>query len=235
MSITSSTIGKRTFKIVLLGDTSTGKTSIIERFVNNKFEEKDNVSLYIRSQQSGSISSAKMSRSRTPHVVCNFGTLLDRRGIAASSLVILRMQCALSLYLMSTVPIPLITGADTLANVQSWIDLFRENRGDRTVMTICGNKADLERYNWPYVSEYDKKLLSQYVEKYKIKYYEVSALTGNNVDSMFYAIIDQINSLQHSKRSKIMVEDNFDLIPPNTTEALQSDRGNENHNDTDIV
>ena len=38
MSITSSTIGKRTYKIVLMGDTSTGKTSIIERFVNNKFE-----------------------------------------------------------------------------------------------------------------------------------------------------------------------------------------------------
>jgi GTPase SAR1 family protein len=38
MSITSSTIGKRTYKIVLMGDSSTGKTSIIERFVNNKFE-----------------------------------------------------------------------------------------------------------------------------------------------------------------------------------------------------
>lgn len=43
MSITSSTIGKKTYKVVLLGDSSTGKTSIIERFVNNKFEEKDNV------------------------------------------------------------------------------------------------------------------------------------------------------------------------------------------------
>ena len=45
MSITSSTIGKRTYKVILLGDTSTGKTSIIERFVNNKFEGKDNVRL----------------------------------------------------------------------------------------------------------------------------------------------------------------------------------------------
>lgn len=43
MSITSSTFGKRTYKIVLLGDSATGKTSIIDRFVNNKFEEKDNV------------------------------------------------------------------------------------------------------------------------------------------------------------------------------------------------
>jgi GTPase SAR1 family protein len=37
MSITSSTFGKRTYKIVLLGDSATGKTSIIDRFVNNKF------------------------------------------------------------------------------------------------------------------------------------------------------------------------------------------------------
>ena len=44
MSITSSTFGKRTYKIILLGDTNTGKTSIIERFVNDNFEGKENVS-----------------------------------------------------------------------------------------------------------------------------------------------------------------------------------------------
>ena len=46
MSITSSTIGKKTYKVVLFGDSATGKTSIIERFVNNKFEDKDNVCLF---------------------------------------------------------------------------------------------------------------------------------------------------------------------------------------------
>lgn len=46
-SITSSTLGKKTYKIIFLGDSGTGKTSIIERFVNNQFEEKENVRIYI--------------------------------------------------------------------------------------------------------------------------------------------------------------------------------------------
>ena len=35
--MSGSSIGKKTYKIVLLGECSTGKTSIIERFVNNRF------------------------------------------------------------------------------------------------------------------------------------------------------------------------------------------------------
>ena len=42
-SITSSTLGKKTYKIRFLGDSGTGKTRIIERFVNNQCEEKENV------------------------------------------------------------------------------------------------------------------------------------------------------------------------------------------------
>lgn len=43
MSINSSNYSKKTFKVILLGDSNTGKTSIIERFVNNKFSDKENV------------------------------------------------------------------------------------------------------------------------------------------------------------------------------------------------
>ena len=46
-SITSSTLGRKTYKIIFLGDSGTGKTSIIERFVNNHFEEKENVPMLL--------------------------------------------------------------------------------------------------------------------------------------------------------------------------------------------
>jgi len=37
-------------------------------------------------------------------------------------------------------------GSETLESLQSWIELFRDNRGDKTVMAVCGNKCDLPKY-----------------------------------------------------------------------------------------
>lgn len=39
----SSMTGKSKFKIVFLGDQNTGKSSIIERFINDKFNPESNV------------------------------------------------------------------------------------------------------------------------------------------------------------------------------------------------
>lgn len=62
-----------------------------------------------------------------------------------------------------------------------WIDLFKDNRGERTVMAICANKCDLSKYFMSYLRQYDDKSLLNLCEKNKMKCYEASALTGNGV------------------------------------------------------
>ncbi len=46
MSLSSSTVNARIkYKIVVLGDTQVGKTSIIDRFINDRFETSYNVQM----------------------------------------------------------------------------------------------------------------------------------------------------------------------------------------------
>jgi hypothetical protein len=54
-----------------------------------------------------------------------------------------------------------------------------------------------------------------------MKYYEVSALNGNNVEIMFFAMIDEITILQQVRRKKALNDDE-DINPPLTTENLRS-------------
>jgi GTPase SAR1 family protein len=48
MSLSSSTVGaKIKYKMVILGDPQVGKTSIIDRFINDRFETSYNVLLKV--------------------------------------------------------------------------------------------------------------------------------------------------------------------------------------------
>lgn len=61
------------------------------------------------------------------------------------------------------------------------------------------------------------------LEKYKMKFYETSAMNGNNIESMFFSLIDDINLLQQVRRKKAN-EDDFDFNAPLTTDNLKSER-----------
>lgn len=56
-----------------------------------------------------------------------------------------------------------------------------------------------------------------------MKFYETSALNGNNIESMFFSLIDDINLLQQVRRKKAN-EDDFDFNAPLTTDNLKSER-----------
>ena len=50
--------------------------------------------------------------------------------------------------------------------------------------------------------DYDKKTLTALLQKYKMKYYEASALTASNIENIFFSLIDDITLLQQARRKK---------------------------------
>lgn len=122
--------------------------------------------MYISSSRSPLLEStfwAKMWPISPPPAVSSFGTQLDKNATVVSSPAISKMQFVLSLFSTSQVSSSIFrysngnTGPETLENLQSWIDLFRDNRGDRTVMALCGNKSDLGKSFLCYVGNTTRK------------------------------------------------------------------------------
>ena len=57
-----------------------------------------------------------------------------------------------------------------------------------------------------------------------MKYYQTSALAGTHVESMFFGIIEDIVIMQQARRKRIGEDDDIDLIPPLTTDKINSHR-----------
>ena len=72
--------GKIKIKIVFLGNQSVGKSSIIDKYVNDKFDESSHVSFELSSRPSASISSRKIYSIKARAIGCNSGTRQGRRG-----------------------------------------------------------------------------------------------------------------------------------------------------------
>jgi GTPase SAR1 family protein len=85
----SSVSGKTKFKIVFLGDTNTGKTSIIDRFINDKFNPESTVNLFkMYSLPSGSILLVAMSTIRINTIDYSYGIQPDNNAIKVLYLAI---------------------------------------------------------------------------------------------------------------------------------------------------
>ena len=88
MNSSASTVtGKIKIKIVFLGNQAVGKSSIIDRYVNDRFDETAHVLPSPPSPPSVSTSSPKTSSTRPRATVCSSGTLLGRNASEPSSQV----------------------------------------------------------------------------------------------------------------------------------------------------
>lgn len=164
------------FKLVLLGESAVGKSSIVHRFVKNTFDD----------MRESTIGAAFLTQSITiPETETTvkfeiWDTAGQERYKSLAPMYYRNANAALCVYD--------ITSSSSFTKAQDWISELRKQAPEGIVIALVGNKTDLEEereVNQDEVEEYVRGLLNGGVSDAKIITAECSAKSGDGVIEIF--------------------------------------------------
>ena len=191
------------FKIITLGNSGTGKTSIIKSFVDGVFDEYQLVTL-------GNSFSFKILKINGINIKLNFIDTSGQEKFRSLSLSYFR-HVDVVLFVFD------LNEPNSFESVQYWIDFFNENNSGKNIKKkyLVGNKDDL-------VQKVDQDLIDELTRKNNILFFSTSAKNKNNIDLLFNYITNDLydyiqkkpknqndnNTIKVNEISKIKVNQN---------------------------
>ncbi|CCC68847.1 hypothetical protein NCAS_0B07630 [Naumovozyma castellii] len=188
------------FKLVLLGDSSVGKSSIVHRFVKDSFDEL----------RESTIGAAFLSQTikikaeeQEEDVVIKFeiwDTAGQERYKSLAPMYYRNANAALVVYDL--------TQKDSLVKARSWVEELKNKVGDEDlVIFLVGNKLDLCEGEED-LRAVDTSEAKAYAEEQNLLFTEVSAKTGQGVKEVFRSIGEKLYA---SKKDEILAKKNREL------------------------
>jgi len=116
-------------KMILLGESGVGKTSIISRYVENKF------SADVMSSSSMTFVSKKLTIDKQKIQLNIWDTVGQEKYRALSKLFFKDTKIVVLVYS--------IANLNTFQGLEYWLNLYKETIGDEAILGIVGNKSDL--------------------------------------------------------------------------------------------
>ena len=172
------------FKIALIGDSATGKTSILLRFVDDFFTEDTKSTI--------GIDFKFVSLELEPNIYGKM-QIWDTCGSE-------RFKSLTTSFIKSCKAFILvfdITRQNTFKNREQWIKTINENTSPQ-YMILIGNKNDLEKER-----QVKKESVINYCKEKLFNYMEISAKNNNNIEKMFKEVAYQLyNLVKKNKTSK---------------------------------
>ena len=162
-----------TIKILVVGDSTVGKTNFIRMFIENKFYQNYMTTSGIDLKTSNIEIKNKKIR------VQLWDTAGQEKYRAITTNLFLKVQGVLLVYDL--------TNEESFNNLKSWVKLIKDECGKQMQMLIVGNKSDLDEQR-----VVDKNIANEYAKEEKLEYIETSSKTGDNVQKAITMLCEKV-------------------------------------------
>merc|ERR1712127_404824 len=172
----------RKFKLVFLGEQSVGKTSVISRFMYDKFDNSYQATIGI-----DFLSKTMYLEDRTVRL-----QLWDTAGQE-------RFRSLIPSYIRdSTVAVVVydVTNINSFNQTNKWIDDVRTERGTDVIIVLVGNKTDLADKRQVSIDEGERK-----AKELNVMFIETSAKTGYNVKQLFRRVAAALPGMEPKEQT----------------------------------
>ena len=174
------------YKIILVGDSGVGKTSILKKFINNEFNEDIKCTINVD------------FFSKSIKIDKNLYTNLKIYDTAGQE----KYRALIKQYYQGTDGIILVfdlTNENSFNKLKSWINEVSDNT-EKSQIILVGNKADLiER-------KIDEETAENFAKQKDMKYIETSAKEGTNILLLFEELALDINKKKQNDSSVVELE-----------------------------
>jgi small GTP-binding protein len=164
------------YKLVLLGDGRVGKTSLVSRFVDDRFTDGE-----VSTVQAKMFIKKRVVVDQVPVEVAIWDTAGQERFHALGPMYYRGANGAVLVYD--------VTDTDSFDRVKRWIKELRQTVGPSIQLVICGNKCDLERER---TVELD--VAAAYAERQGAQHFSTSAKLNVGVQDAFEALVRAVLS-----------------------------------------
>ena len=192
------------FKIVLIGDTSVGKTNILSKYLKGEFDPKSKSTVGVEF----GVKNFKIENNIVKVQI--WETAGEERYRSITNAYYKGAKGSLLVYD--------ITNKKSFENVEKWISDLKANADEDISMILLGNKTDLE----------DKRVVTTEEGKNKAEFYnltfmETSALNGNNIQEAFNELIMDVYKKNHE-----LLENQAKVEIIRDKKTIELDKGEDN-------
>ena len=166
-----------TMRVITLGESGVGKTSIIRRYIHNIFDENNLSTIGLNF----SFKEVKLKNGKSINI-----KLIDTAGQekykALAKSYFKNVDAVLFVFSLNN--------QDSFDNMKNWINLFNDNHNGKEGIPkyLIGNKADEKR-------EVQKNMVDEFLSTNKYKYFETSAKDNNGIDELFQELSEDLYTI----------------------------------------